>query len=108
MFHGLDNRLLYVAYQPSCTFTSGVGDPVTCTGTGFWVRTADSILALVTNRNVLDIEFADSKYAAVVGFADCVYAPGEDRVGRHVVGNCQPEPALLHRLDVGSFQRQVC
>ena len=63
MFHGLDNRFLYSAYQLVCTFINDTGDKVTCAGTGFWVKDQNSQLILVTNRHVLDIAFADSQYA---------------------------------------------
>ena len=63
MFHGLDNRFLYSAYQLVCTFINGTGDKITCAGTGFWVKDQNSQLILVTNRHVLDIAFADSQYA---------------------------------------------
>ena len=63
MFHGLDNRFLYSAYQLVCTFISGKGDKVRCAGTGFWVQSDESKLALVTNRHVLDLGFADPQYA---------------------------------------------
>ena len=63
MFHGLDNRYLYSAYQLSCTFADSAGDQLSCTGTGFWVPNKHSKLILVTNRHVLDIEYADPKYA---------------------------------------------
>ena len=63
MFHGLDNRHLYSAYQLTCSFVNGTGKDITCTGTGFFVRTNDDKAVLVTNRHVLDPEFADTKYA---------------------------------------------
>ena len=63
MFHGLDNRYLYVAYQLTCTFVDPTGNKITCTGTGFWVRANDNKMILVTNRHVLDLESADVKYA---------------------------------------------
>ena len=63
MFHGLDNRFLYSAYQLVCTFINGIGGEVTCRGTGFWVQDKNSLLTLVTNRHVVDIAFADSQYA---------------------------------------------
>ena len=63
MFHGLDNRHIYAAYQLTCTFVNDTGKRVTCTGTGFWVRTNDNKMILVTNRHVLDLEFGDATYA---------------------------------------------
>ena len=63
MFHGLDNRFLYSAYQISCTFANDDGAQVNCTGTGFWVRSSDSPLILVTNRHVVDLEYTNPRYA---------------------------------------------
>ena len=63
MFHSLDNRHLYTAYQLTCTFVDGTSKDVTCTGTGFFVRTNSQKMVLVTNRHVLDLEFAGVKYA---------------------------------------------
>ena len=63
MFHGLDNRYLYAAYQLTCTFVNDTGKRVTCTGTVFWVRTDDNKMILVTNRHVLDLAFGDATYA---------------------------------------------
>ena len=63
MIHGLDNRFLYAAYRLSSTFADAAGNNITCTGTGFWVKTGDDKLVLVTNRHILDIEFANPKYA---------------------------------------------
>ena len=63
MYHGLDNRYLYVAYQLTCSFVNATGKHVTCTGTGFFVRTNNDNKVLVTNRHVLDLEYADAKYA---------------------------------------------
>lgn len=63
MFHGLDNRYLYAAYQLTCTFIDGTGEQVICTGTGFFVRTNNQDIVLVTNRHVLDPAFVDAKCA---------------------------------------------
>ena len=63
MYHGLDNRYLYVAHQLTCSFVNATGKHVTCTGTGFFVRTNNDNKVLVTNRHVLDLEYADAKYA---------------------------------------------
>ena len=63
MFHGLDNRFLYSAYQLVRTFINGTGGEVTCRGTGFWVQDKNSLLTLLTNRHVVDIGFVDSQYA---------------------------------------------
>ena len=63
MFHGLDNRFLYSAYQLHCTFANASGEKVNCTGTGFWMRNRDANLVLITNRHVLDLEYMNPKYA---------------------------------------------
>lgn len=63
MFHGLDNRYLYSVHHLSCTFANTAGAQLTCAGTGFWVPNAASKPSLVTNRHVLDLEYADPKYA---------------------------------------------
>ena len=62
MFHGLDNQFLYAAYKIDSTFANNVGESVTCSGTGFWIRNDDLALVLVTNRHMVDIEFASSNY----------------------------------------------
>lgn len=61
MFHGLSNQYLYSAYQIICAFTSEFNEPIKCSGTGFWVMCNDSKLALVTNRHLLDPEYAGLK-----------------------------------------------
>ena len=63
MYHELDNRHLYSAYQLTCFFVNGTGKDITCTGTGFFVRTKHHKQVLVTNRHVVDLEYADAKYA---------------------------------------------
>ncbi len=63
MFHGLNNRFLYSAYQLSCTFVNNTGTQINCTGTGFWVRNNDSSLILVTNRHVVDLEYSNPEHA---------------------------------------------
>lgn len=62
MFHGLDNRFLYSANQPHCTFANASGGKVICTRTGFWMRNSDANFVLITNRHVLDIEYMDPRY----------------------------------------------
>ena len=54
MFHGLDNSFLYSAYRITTEFTSEINEPTAGDGTGFWVMTNQSQLALVTNRHVVD------------------------------------------------------
>ena len=61
MFHGLDNRYLYSAYRITTEFTSEFNEPTAGHGTGFWVMNNHSQLALVTNRHVVDPEYADLK-----------------------------------------------
>ena len=61
MFHGLDNRYLYSAYRITTEFTSEFNEPTAGHGTGFWVMTNHSQLALVTNRHVVDPQYADLK-----------------------------------------------
>ena len=61
MFHGLDNRYLYSAYRITTEFASEFNEPKTGYGTGFWVMTNQSQLALVTNRHVVDPEYAGLK-----------------------------------------------
>ena len=63
MFHGLDNRYLYVAYQLKCVLANGIGKQITWTGTGFFLRTNNHEMVLVTNRHILDPGFAGAKYA---------------------------------------------
>ena len=62
MFHGLSNNFLYSAYRLECAFTSGEGQTVTCSGTGFWVNAGDSGLFLITNRHVLDIGLSKPEF----------------------------------------------
>ena len=57
MFHGLDNRYLYSAYRITTEFTSEFNEPTAGHGTGFWVMTNQSQLALVTNRHIIDPEY---------------------------------------------------
>ena len=48
IFHGLDNKFLYSAYRVTTEFNK----PTAGYGTGFWVMTNQSQLALITNRHV--------------------------------------------------------
>ncbi|MDE2668236.1 MAG: trypsin-like peptidase domain-containing protein [Chloroflexota bacterium] len=64
MFHGLDNRHLYTAYRLTCTLADNAGQTLNSAGTGFFVRTNDDHVVLVTNRHVVDPGFAEPKYAA--------------------------------------------
>ncbi|MXX95387.1 MAG: trypsin-like peptidase domain-containing protein [Gammaproteobacteria bacterium] len=61
MFHGLDNRFLYSAYQIHSTFVNIEGDQKWCSGTGFWMKDRDSKMILITNRHVLDIAYSDNE-----------------------------------------------
>ena len=63
MYHGLDNRFLYSAYQLHCIHANDAGQLIECSGTGFWLQNNDASPILVTNRHVVDLEYADCKYA---------------------------------------------
>ncbi|HEX3694294.1 MAG TPA: hypothetical protein VH374_02800 [Polyangia bacterium] len=61
MFHGLDNRYLYVAYRVVASFENDVGDKKDTTGTGFFVINGKGQLCFVTNRHV-DLAYNDIEY----------------------------------------------
>ena len=88
MFHGLDNNFLYSAYQITSEFTSEFNEPTTVRGTGFWVMTNQSQLALVTNRHIVDPEYADLNNR---GYQ-------LNRLG--VSGKCNVPPSELPDIDV--------
>lgn len=88
MFHGLDNSFLYSAYRITTEFTSEINEPTAGDGTGFWVMTNQSQLALVTNRHVVDPEYADLKNRGY-------------QLKRLIVsGKCNVPPSKLPDIDV--------
>ena len=88
MFHGLDNSFLYSAYRITTEFTSEINEPTAGHGTGFWVMTNQSQLALVTNRHIVDPEYADLKNRGY-------------QLKRLIVsGKCNVPPSKLPDIDV--------
>ena len=88
MFHGLDNSFLYSAYRITTEFTSEINEPTAGDGTRFWVMTNQSQLALVTNRHVVDPEYADLKNRGY-------------QLKRLIVsGKCNVPPSKLPDIDV--------
>jgi hypothetical protein len=63
MFHGLDNRFLYVAYRVVASFADDIGNHRTYSGTGFFVTNSRSQVCFVTNRHVLDLAYVDPQCA---------------------------------------------
>lgn len=66
MFHGLDNRFLYVAYRVTAAFDDDIGNQMSVSGTGFFVTNTRKEACFVTNRHVLDVAYTSPKYSKYV------------------------------------------
>jgi hypothetical protein len=80
MNHGLNNSFLYSACRVISKFSNGAST-VTSTGTGFFII-KESTTSFITNRHMVDIEYADFK-KQFVGFKLCEFYIDNRRIDKN-------------------------